>query len=307
MQRYAYDNKTHRRMDFDSWSQFVNFLHMLSKRKLKGKQNAELISPAIYEPGSKRSNKTVLGWAGWAAVDVDGWEREGDPVSILRDKLGDWNFIIYSTASSTLDRPKFRVVFDLTRQVKADEIRRFWHAIQSAVDDQGDKQCKDLSRMYYVPADYEGAFNFFHINSGNPVDVDVLLAQFPSEPTRSAANFLDRLPEAWQQQIIQHRKSALDNTSYTWTTYRDCPFISKRMLDQWFTISGQDGSGRYRMVYKMMVSIANNAIKKQYPITADQLVDLILQIDADSSRKYQHRPLDVEANNALEYAYKHSS
>jgi hypothetical protein len=60
------------------------------------------------------------------------------------------------------------------------------------------------------------------------------------------------------------------------------------------------------MIYKIMIAIAGNAVKKGYPLTVNQLVDLIKQIDADTSRKYQHRPLEVEANNALEYAYKHA-
>jgi hypothetical protein len=58
------------------------------------------------------------------------------------------------------------------------------------------------------------------------------------------------------------------------------------------------------MIYKIMISIAGNAIKEKYPITANQIVDLIKQIDNDTSRKYQHRALDTEANNALEYAYR---
>ena len=47
-------------------------------------------------------------------------------------------------------------------------------------------------------------------------------------------------------------------------------------------------------------------MKKGYPLTVNQLVELIKQIDADTSRKYQNRPLDVEANNALDYAYRNA-
>ena len=50
--RYVYDNKTHRRMDFESWDKFVNFLGKLSERELNGKQDAELITPAIFKPDS---------------------------------------------------------------------------------------------------------------------------------------------------------------------------------------------------------------------------------------------------------------
>jgi hypothetical protein len=55
-----------------------------------------------------------------------------------------------------------------------------------------------------------------------------------------------------------------------------------------------------------MVTIAMNAIKEKYPITTNEIVTLIKEIDNDTSRKYQHRALDVEANNALEFAYRNS-
>jgi hypothetical protein len=58
------------------------------------------------------------------------------------------------------------------------------------------------------------------------------------------------------------------------------------------------------MIYRMMISIAGNAIEKKYPITAVQIVDLIKQIDKDTANIYENRPLETEANNALEYAYK---
>lgn len=32
-----YDNKTHRRMDFESWDKFEKFIYKLSERKLEGK------------------------------------------------------------------------------------------------------------------------------------------------------------------------------------------------------------------------------------------------------------------------------
>ena len=58
------------------------------------------------------------------------------------------------------------------------------------------------------------------------------------------------------------------------------------------------------MLYKIMVSIAANAIKESYPITSQEIVTLIRQLDMDTSRKYENRALDTEAENALEYAYR---
>ena len=59
-----FDNKTDKRIDLNTWDQFKNLLYKLSERQLDGKEDAELISPATYSPGSTRANKNVLGWAG---------------------------------------------------------------------------------------------------------------------------------------------------------------------------------------------------------------------------------------------------
>ena len=75
-----YDNKTHRRMDFDKWSQFSKFLYKLSKIPLGGKWDAQLISPASYMANTTRSNKSVLAWESWCAVDVDDIDINGAEV-----------------------------------------------------------------------------------------------------------------------------------------------------------------------------------------------------------------------------------
>jgi hypothetical protein len=53
-----------------------------------------------------------------------------------------------------------------------------------------------------------------------------------------------------------------------------------------------------------MVSIASNAVGKQYAITANEIETLCRQLDSETGNRYESRPLHVEANNALEYAYK---
>lgn len=304
-QRYVYDNKTHRRMNFESWDKLVELFRKLSERPLKGKQDAELISPAIFEDGAPRRNNHVLAWAGWAAVDVDDHIFEGDLEDGLRNRFGGWSYFVYSTASSTKDLPKFRIVFHLGKHVHSTQIKHFWWSLNSELNSIGDKQTKDLARMYYIPAQYAEAYNFFYVNNGQPIDVDSLLLKHPYVDDKKAQSFLDRLPDAWKEQIIEHRKSALNDTTYKWSSYKDCPFVNKKLIEEWNAIANVDGTGRYRMIYKIMVAISMNAVKKSYPLTAFELVELIRQLDADTSNKYQSRALEIEANNALEYAYKY--
>ena len=303
--RWVYDNKTHRQMDFANWSTFVKFIETLSTRPLGGKKDAELVSPAVYQPGSKRRNENVLAWAGWAAVDVDNWQPTGDLRAAICQLTHGWECVCYSTASSTLEKPKFRLLFKLSRHLLPDDIKEFWFAMQTELGNLGDKQCKDFCRMYYVPATYLNAYNFFFHFTGPDVDVDSLMIKHPM-PKKVVGDFLDRLPDAWKDLVLDYKVSSLTNDQHTWTSYHDCPFVDKKMINQYQGIAAIDGSGRYAMIYKMMVAIASKAVKKKYPITPDQLVDLIKQLDQDTSRKYQNRALDVEAANAIEYVYRHA-
>ena len=106
-------------------------------------------------------------------------------------------------------------MFNLSREVDRDEIKKFWYALNIDLGEIGDKQTKDLSRMYYVPAQYDNAHNFIFRNNGDPVDVDYLIAKHPYKE-RDGNSFLDRLPPELQKAVIEHRKQSLDNTQFSW-------------------------------------------------------------------------------------------
>jgi len=296
-----FDNKTDKRFDFKTWDHFTKFLFKLSQRPLEKKIDAELISPAVYTIGSTRANKNVVAWATWAAVDVDDHEFKGDLESELRNRYGDYTYIVYSTASSTESVPKFRIVFQLDSEVDESRIKHFWHALNTELESIGDKQTKDLSRMYYIPAQYANANNFFFSNTGKPIDIDELIAKHPYSFKERSENFLDRLPEEWRKQIVEHRKSSLENTNFTWSGYHDCPFWPKRLATEYSTISN---TGWYHKMYQIMIAVAGHAVEKGYPITANEIEDLCKSFDADHGGWYANRPIHKEANNALEYVYK---
>ena len=297
-----FDNKTHKRLDFDAWSKFEAFLYKLAEQPLKGKKDAQLISPATYEDNTTRANKNVLNWAGWAAVDVDDHEFEGDLKNELLSRFGEYKFVCYSTASSTCDLPKFRLVFPLTGSIGGTRIRHFWYALNSELGDIGDKQTKDLSRMYYIPAHYIGSYNFiFSNNAGSSIDPDELMVKWPYEEKKHSNNFIDRLPPEWAAQVIEHRKSQMDNTTIVWSSYIDCPFWPKKLASEYMTISN---TGWYSKMYQIMVAVAGNAIKRSYPITSQEIATLCKEFDRETGNWYENRPIEVEADRALEYVYK---
>lgn len=313
--RSIFDNKTSKRMDFDSWEKMESLLYGLSgqpgykpKRGEKPTQEPSvLISPAIYRPGTTRANANVTAWAGWAALDVDNYSRNAPDIQKVH---ADKYFVCYSTAScraggiASAPELKFRLVFPLTKHVPVEKIRHFWYALNKECGAVGDEQTKDLSRMYYVPAIYPKAFNFIFTHKAAFMDPDALMAKHPY--TERGVTFLDRLPPEIQKSVMEYRKQGMTKGNYQWTSYMDCPFVNKNLINLYKSIARIDGSGRYRMIFKIMTSTACNAVKKGYPISATELADIARQLDFDTAKIYQTRPLKVEADRAIEYAYRYA-
>lgn len=296
-----FDNKTNKRIDAKDFDAFETVLYDLSEKPFRDKKDAMLMSPAVYTAGTTRKNDNVIEWAGWCAVDVDEYMPKGDLKDDLVKRFSAYRFVCYSTASSKSNQPKFRLVFPLTRSVENDEIKRFWYALQSELGDLGDRQTKDLSRMYYIPGKYAGADNFIWSHrDGNPIDPAELIFKHPMPEKQSLNNFFDRLPEAIQQEIVNYRKEKLD-ANFEWTSYHDCPFWPRQLAAEYQSISQ---TGWYAKMYAIMVATAGNAIRKKYPITASEVSILCRQFDEDTGNWYKNRPLDKEADRALEYVYR---
>lgn len=285
-----YDNKTHQRMDYDSFDEFEAVLFKLSEStKYPIKKDAPLISPAIYKKDATRCNDGVVAWAGWCAVDVD--------VEVNEEPWNKYYHIKYSTASSTVELPKFRLVFPLTRYVNKEEIKHFWFALNKELGEIGDAQTKDLSRMYYIPAKYEGAHNFIYRNKGKLLDPSMLMEQH--RYVVQDGSFFDKLPPAIRQGLMDHRKNQLNNKNYTWTGYKDCPFVNQKKIEEYKRLN----DGWYYALYQLMVSIAGNAIAKGYPITAKEVEYIIRDLDAECGNWYLKRPIDKEAERAIEFVF----
>lgn len=290
----VFDNKTNKRMDFDTFADFEGLLYDLAKKPLPNKKAAPLITPATYLPNTTRANANVLNWGGWAAVDVDENAEE-----ILNGLTKDYYYVCYSTASSTVAKPKFRLVFPLIDDVPSNKIKHFWFALNKELNDIGDPQTKDLSRMYYIPATYDGANNFIFTNRGDIMDPSVIMATH-EYIEKTGSSFLDSLPAGIRDQIKAHRKSEMINTAIRWHNYKDCPFVNRKMVNEYKLITE---AGWYSKMYSIMVNIASNALRKKYPITAQEITILCKEIDNENGNWYARRPFDKEADRAIEWAY----
>jgi hypothetical protein len=294
-----YDNKTVKRMDYNSFEELESILYKLAgSSKYSVKKEAPLISPATYKPGTTRANDNVVDWGGFAIVDVDDYEGE---MKDIEKAYSEYKYVCYSTASSTREHPKFRLVFPLTERIDRDNIKHFWYALNKEIGDIADVQTKDMSRMYYVPSTYKDAYNFIFTHEGTIMNPKTVMEKHKYvEPAQS---FFDKLPEAIRKGMIEHKKNSLNNTNYSWTGYKDCPFVSKRQVEEFKTISG---GGWYHKMYQMMVTIAGNAMSKGYPITAKEIEWILRDLDNDTGGWYKKRPINKEAERAIEYVFKNN-
>lgn len=292
-----FDTKTDKQISLPDFEHFEQVLYNLAKKPRKGKKDAELMSPAVYLPGTTRKNDNVTAWGGWCAVDVD--DYQGD---ISDYKVSDYYYVCYSTASSTDEQPKFRLVFPLTKSISKDKIKHFWFAINKELGEVGDIQTKDLSRMYYIPGKYKDANNFIFTNTGPKVDPIELMNKWEYvEP--SSNTMFDKLPKKMQEAMMSHLKNNLNNTEVKWTGYKDCPFFPRKLEQEYKTISG---TGWYHKMYQIMVALAGNAIQAKYPINAKEIAYLCRELDLETGNWYEKRNLDTEAERALEYVYKNT-
>lgn len=303
-----FDNKTHRKMEFQSFEELESLLYGLSKvpgykpRKDEryNPDASPLITPATFQAGSTRANASVVSWTGWAAIDVDEYPPGGFDEAIAA--FSGCRHVCYSSASSKKEHPKFRVVLPLTCSVPAEKIRHFWFALNKEFKSLADPQTKDLSRMYYVPAQYPNAHNFIFSHRSAPIlNPSELMSRHPYV-AKAHTGIIENLPEHVRKSIEKYQKSQLTNShKYSWTSYRNCPFVKKHLIHQYQSISS---TGWYGLMYKIMSSIAATAIRKGYPITATEIASLCCELDRDTGSWYKNRGMETEAARAITFALR---
>ena len=93
--------------------------------------------------------RVLINGSAWSCLDVDSYilaDTSGDVLVQLKkelyEKFGAYHYVCYSTASSTEKRPKFRLVFPLTKEVDAKDLSHFWFAMNKQFKEIGDEQTK---------------------------------------------------------------------------------------------------------------------------------------------------------------------
>ena len=138
------------RQSFREWGELSQ---RLTRHTPRPDKNGPAWSPVEYIPEQPRGNANVLNVV-LLVADVD----DGTPANELREKWktprGQWlQFALHSSYSSTLEHPKYRVVFPLAYPVPAADWPGVHRKLTLALfGDHADPACKDAARLYFLPA-----------------------------------------------------------------------------------------------------------------------------------------------------------
>jgi hypothetical protein len=310
----VYDRYTDKKIYGNSFDEFeAYFKRLFDESNFQKKTDAKLFSPAVYKSGTTRQNVNVEKFSSWFAADLDSFVFDPNSTEILQDQLenafpksiGTYRYFIYSTARSSRDKPKMRIIFELTNGINPDKITLFWYSMNEILKGSIDKQTKDHARMFYQPGQYETSDNRFFFSSpkNRPVlNPESLIADFDSEFLISKT-FLKTLPDTIISEIAKLKKGRL-NKQYSWTSWQDCPFVNKEKVSEYHSIVIMNTDGRYFGLYRLMVSVASIAIKKGYPITASEVETIVRDIDNSIDGFYRKRNISKEAAHAVSFAYE---
>lgn len=310
----VYDRETNKRIERDSFDEIEKFfLDSFRDQPFANKEDASLFSPAVYRPNTTRKNVNVEKFSQWFAADLDSFKLDTKTELSLQNQLesafpkslGRYRYFVYSTARSSFDRPKMRVIFQLTDEVKPDKISIFWHAVNEILGGSIDKQTKDHARMFYQPGQYSGSDNRFFFSSavGRPaIDPAKLINSFDNQ-FLITQSFAKSLPDSIISDMQRQKREKLDK-SYTWNSWQDCPFVNKDRVSEYHAIVVMNSAGRYLGLYRLMASIASIAVKKGYPISANEVEQITQEIDNSIDGFYKKRNISKEAAHAVSFAYE---
>ncbi len=116
----------------------------------------------------------------------DGVEYAAPDWDALRHMFAKSSAFVHTTWSSTLQLPRLRVFFLLSRPVSSDEYRRVYQAVAETLEQGGlvvDRQASDPSRLWFLPSiAAEGRSFVFWTCEGAPINVEGALAKVPPQP-----------------------------------------------------------------------------------------------------------------------------
>jgi hypothetical protein len=139
---------------------WASLLGLLTNHEIRKSKNGLAIIPAKFKPQSEwvlsepmedteptYRNANNIESITMAIIDLD----NPGAIDVARKILSPYEHVIYSTHSYTIDSQyKFRAVVKLEKEIPAEDWPLAFQCLVSQID--ADKQCGNLSRLYYLPS-----------------------------------------------------------------------------------------------------------------------------------------------------------
>lgn len=174
--RYAneFDNTGVRRAG--TWEQIKGLL--IADHKIRAeKSGSPAFSPGFLKTGTTRSSTNVE-MVSLAVADVDGTIAFDE----LKARIAQYEWAAHSSHGHTPpELNKYRVVFPMSRECSTEEWPQVWEGFNVLLGGCLDKNCKDPSRLYFLPCcpTDRKALAFTDYNTGDFVDVEYMKSIAP--------------------------------------------------------------------------------------------------------------------------------
>jgi putative DNA primase/helicase len=168
-----------RRID---WPTFAEWLTALPK-EVADKADLGWYCPCEFDPVYRDSQNFVARHAitfDFDRVSIDTWGNVINAWETL-------SFAMYTTFSHTHDNPRFRVVMPLARPAGYDEFQAVARKLAADIGiELFARESFTPAQMMYSPARKLGGFHISHLNTGEWLDVDAVLAEYADWTDRSS-------------------------------------------------------------------------------------------------------------------------
>lgn len=196
-----------------TWEELTAVLTGHEERRLK---DGPGIVPAAFHEGHRYREADNVREMTLFVFDMD----DGTPWEEVRPNLAGLAYVAYSSFSHSTEHPKYRVAVPLSRPVPAAEWADTWRRLVSHLsDDRADLKCKNLDRLYYLPACPVGAEPWFEVGEGEWLDASEAPSVTPAVGTPRKSDGTHRSDPYLVESL---RRNGLD------------PRRDKREPDKWY-------------------------------------------------------------------------
>lgn len=239
------------------WAEFVK---MLSPHEFNhpAKLACPALSPAMLKPHTTRSKHNVDN-VQFGVIDLDG--KTWDELNAIHEDLqgSGLKYILYSTWSHLSPEKNglcaARLCVPFSRPVTGVEWPRFWGVFNEMFGAAADEQCKDSSRLYFIPAAPASTKDdviFEFSNEGDALDVDLLLG-VPISAANRPAPAKNRV--VTNQDLIDELASLRKSRTERWTFLKEK--LALGLAQDKLAKEGEQDSTLWRMAKDLVARIPN--------------------------------------------------